>query len=100
LLEKIFNKPVDTVFDNAKIAVKKCGWTISHENRQKGQIEAKSSASLLSWGETIQIKIDSISAEKIKVVVSSSVDNQLISWGKDSQNEAQYLSILNELLKP
>lgn len=98
MLERIFASSGKKVFEKSKAAVTNCGWSIANEDASLGLIECKTSASFFSWGETIQIKIEDLRVNETKVSINSEVNSQLISWGKDSQNELQFMSVLTELL--
>jgi hypothetical protein len=98
-MEKIFNRGYEVVFNGAKQAVKALDWSIKYKNSEKGLIEASSSGSFLSWGETIEIKISKVNESSTKVVVKSASTAQLFSWGTNSSNEEDFIKELKNILK-
>jgi hypothetical protein len=98
-MEKSIQQPFNVVYPKAKEAVARLGWTLEADNMGKGELEASTGTSLLSWGEQIEIKVTSINQSQTKVFVKSNVHSQIISWGKDDTNENEFIQTLLNLLE-
>ena len=72
---------------------------INYKNKSEGVIQASSDGSIFSWGEDIDIGIKSLSPQKTRVNVSSSTKSQLISWGKNEENERKIINALSKKFK-
>jgi len=64
-------------------AIRECGFTIRAD--KENAITASSSASLFSWGESIEVSINP-STDQVLITISSSPTTQIFDWGKSSEN--------------
>ena len=55
---KTFNKSYEDVFDKCIKALHSLEWEITYKSRKDGNIGANTGASILSWGESIDIKLN------------------------------------------
>ena len=97
-MEKSIHVPFNTVYNKSKETIAQLGWTLEADKREKGILEASTPTSFLSWGEQIEIKLTVINQSLTKVTVISNVHSQLVSWGKDSTNETQFIQTLMNLI--
>ena len=66
-------------------------YEILENNFSKLRIIFKTKTTLLSWGEEITIDIKQITINKSRITVNSDCHSQLIDWGKNSQNEEDFV---------
>lgn len=97
-MEKIFNKSIEDVFEQCKIALIKLDINIDYINKSQWLIQASTRASILSWGENIEIKVKLTEHFHTKVIVKSNASSQLFSWGKDSSNEREIINAISKNL--
>lgn len=90
---KFYKADFDRVFEAAKRALKKLDMKIEESDYNRATIIATTGTTWLSWGEDVQIQFFKEN-NGIKVTVESKSSAQLISWGKNSDNEK---NILNEI---
>ena len=98
-MKQTFTAQSADVFKACKKVLKRLDIEIEQSSLSKGIINAKTSGSLLSWGEDIVIKIVQKAAKRTEVIVDSDASAQLFSWGKDSLNEKNILNELERELK-
>ena len=94
---RTYRKPYDVVFSAALNAAKICNLTINSKGSKSGIIRASAGASILSWGEDINIVV-SRNGKNTQVFVSSGAKAQLIDWGKSKKNIDDFFSALEDCL--
>ena len=72
-------------------ALNELGVNVQEGNSQRGIINASTSASLLSWGENIQVTIHETD-QGVEIRVHSVSAAQLIDWGRNKENEKKSLN--------
>jgi hypothetical protein len=105
-MTKIYNRPYDKTFDSCVKAMKALGHSLTAKNKLNGTIEGETDSSFLSWGENITILIKDITALgtkflepcRVEVTINSKAVAQLISWGKDENNERSLFNKMDSLL--
>jgi len=96
---KVYEAPIDKIFEACKHAIYRCKFTINEENKDKGIIIASTHPTIFSWGEEIIIKIETISGMETKVTVESYPKAQLFDWGKSRDNENKIMKYLDDILE-
>jgi hypothetical protein len=86
-IQKItYARPYDETFQASLESIKRLGWKLVSQNKETGEIEAKTGTSLRSWGEDISIQlVRETTGTAISVASGSSF--QLFGWGKNEENE-------------
>lgn len=92
-----FSKGYKLVFDTA-VRVAGEHFSVASSDPKIGSIQCKSSASIWSWGETIEIRVRQIQDDKTQVTAESSASAQLFDWGKSKDNIEKFLSALKAAL--
>jgi len=80
------DKNIDTAFKICESALKVLDIKIDKIDYNKGYILASTKSGWLSWGENIEIRIDSNSLVSTSIQISSKAKAQLITWGKNDKN--------------
>lgn len=94
-----FHHPYGTVFQACRNALNDLEFETKYASRDDRYIGASSSTSLLSWGENIEINIgETTVGGNTRVEVNSYSQAQLISWGKNKENEEAILDRVEYLL--
>lgn len=96
-MEQIFSQGFDRVFAACKRALSELDFSIEFVDKNEGTLSASTSTSFFSWGETIDINVQR-SGRGTKVIVDSNSKAQLISWGKNDDNEEAILNKIEEIL--
>jgi len=99
MVEMIFNKNYDEVFDACLKALKELEINIETSDKENKTITGNAKASFLSWGENIQIIFEKINQYSTKIKVESSSVAQLIDWGKSSQNEESIIQTVKNIIE-
>lgn len=79
-------------------SIQSLDFTLEYEDPSNGMLQARTRTSFFSWGEDIQIRITSIEQYRTKVEVRSTAHSQLISWGKNEENESELLRQIHQRL--
>ena len=95
---EIFECTYQRVYDAARLAAMQCDFQIDTENANEGMIKASTKASLLSWGEDININISSVS-NGVEVIMSSDAPGQFFDWGKNMENVNCFFEKLESCLE-
>lgn len=95
-METILSGSFSTVFKKCQAVLRKLDMNVEKVSSKEKIIHATTRGSLLSWGEDIEIRFKEVSANKTKVIVESSANAQIFSWGKDSINENKIINALKE----
>lgn len=94
---KSFSTTKRDVFDACKEALDEFECDLISSNFQRGEIVAKKSGGILSYGHKINLAIKKNNTGKIKVSVSStSVGVQIVDWGTNTENEEELLEIISD----
>ena len=96
-MEQVFNRSFERVYAACKQALHDLDMSIEYRSKQEGRISASTGGSLFSWGETIDISIRNL-GNRTKVIVESNSKAQLITWGKNDENENDILNRIEEIL--
>ncbi len=89
--------PLEDVFSACKRAVGHLHWDIESSSASEGFIQAKTPASLRSWGETIMISVWEREGS-IAVKVESKPTAQIFDWGKGEENIERFFDELDDIL--
>jgi hypothetical protein len=73
-------------------------FTVTSTDPKVGTIQCKTSASIRSWGETINIRIRRLQDEETEITVESSASAQLFDWGKSEENIQTFFSSVKAAL--
>ena len=95
---RIYGYSCQRVYSATLLAARQCGFRIATENAKEGIIEASTGTSLWSWGETVNIKVSSVSSG-VEVTISSSAKAQLFDWGKSKENVNCFFQTLERYLE-
>ncbi len=77
----------DDAFSACLDTLQNLGYKITASDQTYGYIEAKVRISMLSWGETINIQISSLSPTSCSLTLQSqSTWFTLVDWGKNDEN--------------
>jgi len=95
---KVYGNNYSKVFEAVKNSLKDCNFKLKEEDKEKGEIRASTSMSIMSWGESIHISIAKVSENKTKVSIYSKVRFQVLSWGKNEENISQLFTALDKRL--
>lgn len=87
---KSFDHPIKEVFRAIKVALNALKITIDEIDFEHQTIIGSTKTSFWSWGEEISIVLRE-SNHGTKVEVNSTSSSQLISWGKNEENEVNIL---------
>ena len=98
-MQKTFHHSLRKVFDSCLTALKRLEMQVEYHNADEGVISASTQSSLLSWGETIDIRLKEETKNTVIITVKSNSVAQLIDWGKNETNEVNILNTISELLK-
>ena len=98
-MEQTFKVEYSKLYNVCLDALKHLDMRITYKNKDKGLIQAKANASILSWGEDIDIKLKRLGGKNVKVKVSSEANSQLFSWGKNDRNEEGIFEEIERRLK-
>ena len=85
------------IFNSCLNAIENLNWNISSSDDIEGIIEANTNASLLSWGEDIDIRLQDMNGI-VSVIISSEAPAQLIDWGKNAKNIETFFPVLESLI--
>ena len=95
---EIFNKKYDEVFVACKKALQNLEMTIEIEDKLNKTITCSVQTSFLSWGENVQINFEMVNQFSTRIEVESNSQAQLISWGKNEENEEKIISQMRQIL--
>lgn len=98
MIEEIFDKDVNEVFDACRQALEKLDFSIETADKQNSTITASAGTSFFSWGEDIQVILERAEG-KVEVKVESSSKAQLIDWGRNSDNEEKIMDEIKSILE-
>jgi len=98
MISRIIDKSFNVVFEACTETLLALGTKIDYASKKKGTIVASYGFSLLSWGEEIQIILNKKTDRKTEIIIESNSDNQMIDWGKNSNNEQEFDNKLFKLL--
>jgi len=96
--KEIFPISANEAFQASLDCVKKLGWEIIKQNPDLGEINAKTGATLRSWGENISIRAIADRPSQTTITVASDAPFQLFDWGKSSENEKLFLDQLRKTI--
>jgi hypothetical protein len=99
LMELFVEGTAEKVFEACKKAINNLGWSIEYSNKAKGVISAATRSTLLSWGETIDLKIVSVKKSECKIDVDSNSKAQLFDWGKNERNMTDLTEEIKKALR-
>lgn len=88
--------PISSVRDACIGAMRGCG--IELVSKTDSYIKGRTSASLLSWGEEIFIRVQQFGSE-VEIEASSEATAQLFDWGKSKTNLQCFFSALKKRFK-
>jgi hypothetical protein len=88
---------LNQVFDACMKAVPQCGFRVGAADPARGQIEAKSSIGLRSWGENITITVAPDGRTDIR---SACRGIQLVDYGKNKANVTALFTAIGQFLQP
>ncbi|MCB0396895.1 MAG: hypothetical protein KDD36_09590 [Flavobacteriales bacterium] len=97
MLSEVFHTPKNTVFTVCKKALIELGFALEVSDFENMTITASSKTSFFSWGEDIQIILESSNTNSTEVKVVSTSKAQLIDWGKNADNEQAIMNKIKEL---
>ena len=87
VLERTYDREANDVFQAFYYAVdEQPGWRGLRGDSRTGVIDARTGVGIRSWGEVIQVFVQSLGPGKTLVTMSSRVKMQLFDWGKNKQN--------------
>lgn len=95
-MNKIFDLAPDEVFLMCKTALKNL--EIKIDEIKGNVIYASTKSTIWSWGETIEISVNTISTKKCRLDVVSKSKAQLIDWGKNEKNENMIINTIEGFL--
>jgi hypothetical protein len=78
-------------------AIRACDFEIVRDDLPSGALEARSGATILSWGEAIFVSIRS-QGGTVRITCESQPTKQVFDWGKSSGNVAAFFRALAEHL--
>lgn len=97
---KSFSENKRTVFNGCLTALDNLDCDIKSNNFGSGKITASMSGGLLSYGNNLEIIVETKDNNKTKVsITSSSKGIQVIDWGTNSGNEEDFITELTNILK-
>ena len=97
--ESRFPHPRDRVFEAVLQAIGNTkGMKLKSSDRSTGQIVAKTSVSLASWGENIRLEVVPDGDDAAVVRMASTVKAQLVDWGKNRRNIEKLLMEVTAVL--
>ena len=91
MVAKEFRNRYSIVFDTCIEVANEIGFRVE----ETGLIKANTDASIISWGETVNIQVRELSGDITKVIIHSELQAQLIGWWKNEQNEHNFMRILS-----
>jgi hypothetical protein len=95
-----FPYPRDEVFDAVLQAIANTkGMKLKESDRATGQIVAKTSVSLASWGETIRLEVAERGPQSAVVRMASTLKAQLVDWGKNRRNIEKLMAEVTTVLE-
>lgn len=97
-MEKKYAAMIDFVYINCIEAAELLGFTLYNEDVTNGIIYFRVGLSFLSFGETIEVRLTDLGNGTTSTQVKSSAV-QLITWGKNAENETKFIDRLNQLVK-
>lgn len=95
--DRTFQGIESDIFELCIKVIKSLNWEIATFNHITGTIKAETNMSLLSWGETIEIKIKQME-DGLNIRINSESRSQIIDWGKNAENIAKFFSALERLM--
>jgi hypothetical protein len=95
-MNKIFDISPDEVFSMCKTALENL--EISIDESKSHIIYGSTKSTIWSWGETIEISVNSFSTKKCRIEVVSKSKAQLIDWGKNEENEKRIMNMIDKLV--
>lgn len=98
MLQEKINYSLSEVFRACLSVLKKNDAEITEANEKKGLIEAKIGVTLLSWGNTITIHLNSKN-NATELTIESSSNMIQISWGVNDEYENDLLDQIIKTLK-
>jgi len=96
--KKTYPRLYDEIFEASLSTVKKLGWKVTSQNREKGEIKAKTGTTLRSWGENVTIDVTQETTGST-ISVMSNAHSQLFDWGKDEKNEECFYKELQKIIE-
>ena len=95
--ESTYPRGKDEVFDALIRAIEKVkGMKVKSSDKVTGQVVVKTSVSLASWGETVNLEVVEAGPQQATVRVSSKVKAQLVDWGKNQKNIDRIFAAMSE----
>jgi len=95
---RIYEAEYNEVFNKAVEAVTKQKWQVTFTDQSTGIISAATPTNLWIWGDNVSIQVKQVDENKVRIDVSSGTPSQLIDWGRNSRNIANYLRTLDSLM--
>jgi hypothetical protein len=80
------DKNIDTAFKICEKALKSLDISIDEIDKHEAIIFASTKSGLISWGEDIELHLDSIDSNNTSIEIISEAKAQLITWGKNDKN--------------
>ena len=74
------------------------GMKVKDADRASGQVVIKTSMSLASWGETVNLQVAEVGPNLSSVKIASKTKAQLVDWGKNKKNIEQILAATSAAL--
>lgn len=95
--KKTYPHPADEVFEASLRTIKQLGWKLVTQDKNEGEIKAKTGTTLRSWGEDISIDVYQ-EATGSTISVLSEAHSQLFGWGKNEENEKLFHRELQKII--
>ena len=93
--EKFYNKDSNTIIATIKEVSKKFGWRIVKEDNTNNTVYMQTQASILSWGEVVEVKVEAnLQDNTVSVSVISKATAQAFDWGKSADNVRKLIQAL------
>lgn len=95
---KNFKHSKNAIFKACIAALKELDIDVKESDFDSGYIRGRTSTSLFSWGETIEIVVENDGNKGVRVEIESTSNAQLFSWGKNDSNEKEIMSVIKSYL--
>lgn len=96
--QRIYNQPLQFLYQHAHECVRKLGWKLSYANKNMRVIRAEAPMNIWTFGQFIYINFEIIDKTHTRVIIASIAKDQMLDLGRGSSTISEFYRKLDTLL--